>query len=140
MQTRFKGGLVHGTLLKRSRQLRKDATEAEQRLWSQIRMKNVDGARFRRQYPIEGFIVDFCCLKARLIVEVDGSQHAENVAYDDRRTRILERQGFRVLRFWNGDVMRNVDGVLVAIFEALEAGPGSTPTCAASVSQDKERD
>jgi len=120
--------------------MRKDSTAAEIRLWSHIRMKNLDGARFRRQYPIEGFIVDFCCIKGRLIVEVDGSQHAANVAYDDERTRLLERQGFRVLRFWNGDVMQNVDAVVEVIFEALQAGPGSTPTCAASVSQNKERD
>jgi very-short-patch-repair endonuclease len=140
MRTRFAGGLLHGTLLKRSRQMRKDSTPAEIRLWSHLRMKNVDGARFRRQYPIEGFIVDFCCLKDHLIVEVDGSQHAESVTYDDERTRLLERQGFRVLRFWNGDVMQNVDAMVEVIFEALRAGPGSTPTCAASFSQSRERD
>jgi very-short-patch-repair endonuclease len=121
MRNRFTGGLLHGTLLKRSRQLRRDSTEAELRLWSHIRMKNLDGARFRRQYPIEGFIVDFCCTKEKLIVEVDGSQHLENVAHDDERTRLLQRQGFRVLRFWNGDVMQNVDAVVEVIFEALRA-------------------
>ncbi len=119
MRNRFSNGLMHGTLLKRSRQLRNEPTPAEVRLWSHLRLKNLDGARFRRQYPIEGYIVDFCCIKARLIVEVDGSQHADNAAYDERRTQILERQGFRVLRFWNGEVMQNIGGVVEAIFAAL---------------------
>jgi len=141
IRNRFGGGLLHGTVLKHSRELRKESTDAELRLWSHLRMKNLDGARFRRQYPIEGFIVDFCCIRGRLIVEVDGSQHAENVAYDEERTRSLARLGFRVLRFWNGDVMRNVDSVVRVIFEALKTPPrGCTPTCAASVSQNKERD
>src|SRR5512135_2862526 len=104
MRSRFERGLINGTLLQRSRQLRIDATDAERRLWSYLRSKNLDGARFRRQHPIEGFIVDFCCIKGRLIVELDGSQHAEVPAYDEHRTRILEQQGFRVLRFWNGEV------------------------------------
>ena len=120
MRNRFSNGLMHGTLLKRSRQLRNEPTDAELRLWSHLRLKNLDGARFRRQYSIEGYIVDFCCIKRRLIVEVDGSQHADNAAYDERRTRILERQGFRVLRFWNGDVMQNIAGVVEAIFDALQ--------------------
>ena len=134
MRNRFSDGLMHGTLLKRSRQLRREPTEAESRLWSYLRLKNLDGARFRRQHTIEGFIVDFCCIKKRLIVEVDGSQHADNVAYDDERTRILERQGFRVLRFWNGDVMQSIDGVLETIFQALS---GSIPSDD-SISQNKE--
>jgi len=125
---------MHGTLLKRSRQLRREPTEAESRLWSYLRLKNLDGARFRRQHTIEGFIVDFCCTKKRLIVEVDGSQHADNVAYDEERTRVLQRQGFRVLRFWNGDVMHNIDGVLETIFQALFGSiPGDD-----SISQNKE--
>jgi len=141
IRNRFGAGLLHGTPLNHSRQLRNEATEAELRLWSHLRMKNLDGARFRRQYPVEGYIVDFCCIKERLIVEVDGSQHAENVAYDEQRTRSLERQGFRVLRFWNGDVMRNVDSVVGVIFEALKTPPsGCTPICVASVSRGQERD
>ena len=137
VRTRFANGLIHGTLLKRSRLLRRKATDAEQILWSHLRMKSRDGARFRRQYPIEGFIIDFCCLKEKLIVEVDGSQHLEDVVYDDRRTRILRQQGFRVLRFWNGDVVQNVEGVLEVIFEALGGATGGTPTCVASVSREK---
>jgi len=120
MRNRFSNGLMHGTLLKRSRQLRNEPTPAELRLWSHLRLKNLDGARFRRQYPIEGYIVDFCCIRKRLIVEVDGSQHADNAAYDERRTQILERQGFRVLRFWNGEVMQNIGGVVEAILAALQ--------------------
>ena len=83
-QTRFAGGLVHGTLLERSRQLRKESTPAEMKLWSHLRLKALGGARFRRQHQIEGFLVDFCCLKERLIVELDGSQHEGNLIYDDR--------------------------------------------------------
>ena len=134
MRNRFSDGLMHGTLLKRSRQLRREPTEAESRLWCYLRLKNLDGARFRRQHTIEGFIVDFCCIRKRLIVEVDGSQHADNVAYDEDRTRVLGRQGFRVLRFWNGDVMHNIDGVLEAIFQGLF---GSIPSDG-SISQNKE--
>ncbi len=95
-------------------------TPAELRLWSHLRLKNLDGARFRRQYLIEGYIVDFCRIKERLIVEVDGSQHADNAEYDERRTQILEHQGFRVLRFWNGEVMQNIGGVVEVIFAALQ--------------------
>jgi very-short-patch-repair endonuclease len=119
MRNRFDEGLIHGTLLKRSRELRADSTPAERRLWSYLKLKNLCGARFRRQYAIEGYIVDFCCLKERLIVELDGSQHRDNVSYDERRTRILEHQGFRVLRFWNGDVMQNIEGVVDTILQAL---------------------
>jgi very-short-patch-repair endonuclease len=137
MRTRFAAGLLHGTLLRHSRELRKDATDAERWLWAHLRKKNLEGARFRRQYPIEGFIVDFCCIRGRLIVEVDGSQHVENIPYDDQRTRIIELQGFHVLRFWNGDVMQNVDGVVEMIFETLRGASPDTPTCAASVSQEK---
>jgi very-short-patch-repair endonuclease len=90
-------------------------------------MKTLKGARFRRQYPIEGFIVDFCCIKERLIVELDGSQHAANVAYDEERRRVLEHHGFRVLRFLNGDVMQNIDGVVEAISAALRTDSSLAP-------------
>ena len=119
MRNRFDRGLIHGILLQRSRQLRTDATDAERRLWTHLRSKNLNEARFRRQHSIEGFIVDFCCIKERLIVELDGSQHADNLGYDAHRTKILEDQGFRVIRFWNGEVMQNLDGVLEAIARAL---------------------
>ena len=84
---------------KTTRHLRKISTEAEQKLWSRLRRKQLLGYRFRRQRPIGPYIVDFVCLKASLIVEVDGGQHAEQVAKDEARTRFLEKEGFRVIRF-----------------------------------------
>jgi very-short-patch-repair endonuclease len=76
--------------------------------------------KFKRQYPIGGFIVDFYCLERKLVIELDGSEHAEQVAYDERRTRLLAAKGFRVVRFWNNDVLTNMEGVLQAIVGAAE--------------------
>jgi very-short-patch-repair endonuclease len=99
-----------------ARKLRSNPTDAEMRLWSRLRRKQVDGHRFRRQVPLGSYVVDFACLEARLIVEVDGGQHGER---DAARTAWLEAQGFRVLRFWNNDVLENTDGVIEAIRGAL---------------------
>jgi very-short-patch-repair endonuclease len=112
--------------IERARDLRQNPTEAEKGLWSKLRLKQLDGHRFRRQVPIGPFVVDFCCLARRLIVEVDGGQHSSDAAKDARRTEWLERQGFRVLRFWNNDVLGNIDGVLATIAMHL-AGGGSPP-------------
>jgi len=87
------------------KKLRQNSTEAEAKLWYQLRRKQVGGLRFRRQYRLGNYIVDFVCLPARLIIEVDGGQHAEQVARDEARTAWLESQGFRVIRFWNSDVL-----------------------------------
>jgi len=106
----------------RARQLRKNPTDAERRLWARLRYRQVDGFRFRRQVPIGPFIADFACLERRLLIEVDGGQHAVDPASDAERTRWLESRGYRVLRFWNHDVLRNTEGVLVAIGLAL-SGP-----------------
>jgi very-short-patch-repair endonuclease len=107
----------------RARELRKNATDAERKLWWKLRYRQLGGYRFRRQVPIGPFIVDFACLSHRLLIEVDGSQHAERVAYDHARTRWLESRGYRVLRFWNGDVLQDIEGVLETIHRALlEAG------------------
>ena len=97
---------------KTARFLRKNLTEAEQKLWSRLRRKQLHGFRFRRQRPIGPYIVDFVCLEASLIIEVDGGQHAEQISKDEVRTRFLEKEGFRVIRFWNNDVLANTDGVL----------------------------
>ena len=85
------------------------------------------GYRFRRQRPIGTFIVDFACLKASLIIEVDGRQHAEQIAKDEARTRFLEKEGFRVVRFWNYDVLANTEGVLEAILHDLQNSPQEQP-------------
>jgi crossover junction endodeoxyribonuclease RuvC len=104
--------------------LRQDATEVEKCLWHRLRAGQVEGVKFRRQEPILGFTVDFVCHAHRLIVELDGGQHAATTATDERRTKLLSQAGFRVLRFWNNDVIENIDGVLAAIGTALaEARP-----------------
>ena len=88
--------------LARSRALRRDSTGAEKQLWSILQNRKLGGWKFRRQVVLESFVVDFCCIEARLIVELDGEQHADaRKRYDDARTRELEARGFRVLRFWN---------------------------------------
>ena len=106
-----------------ARRLRSNPTDAEKRLWSRLRRKQLAGHRFRRQVPLGTYVVDFACLEARLIVEVDGGQHGEQGKRDAARTAWLEAQGFRVLRFGNNDVLENTDGVFAAIRVALSALP-----------------
>jgi very-short-patch-repair endonuclease len=110
-----------GARIKRARKLRAEATEAEIRLWSRLRRKQLDGFRFRRQQPIGPYAVDFYCPEARLIIELDGGQHAEREAEDAERTAWLETRGCRVLRFWNNDTLSNTEGVLTMILAALRA-------------------
>jgi very-short-patch-repair endonuclease len=97
-------------------------TDAEQRLWMGLRGVQLDGHRFRRQVPIGPYIVDFTCLKAHLVIEVDGGQHANATEQDDRRTAWLASQGFRVLRFWDNDVLLQTDSVLETVRNALGRG------------------
>ena len=104
----------------RARQLRKELTPAEQKLWAYLRGNKLHGVSFRRQHAIGNYIVDFCSIKAKLIIELDGSQHLEQEEYDEERTRYLESLGYTVIRFWNNDVMNNIDGVILAIKNALE--------------------
>ena len=103
----------------RARALRANATDAERRLWSRLRQKQIDDFRFRRQQPVGPYIVDFFCPEASLIIEVDGGQHAIREAEDKARTLWLEARGYRMLRFWNNDVLQNIEGVLVTIRDAL---------------------
>ncbi len=105
----------------RARQLR-DATNAEQALWRHMRDRQLGGHRFRRQQPLGQYIVDFVCLDRRLIVEVDGGHHVEQVGRDEQRTAWLDSQGFRVLRFWNNQVLTEIEGITQAIMIALEEG------------------
>ena len=95
----------------RARRLRRDATDAEKLLWRQLR-ECLPAAKFRRQSPVGPYIADFLSFGPRLIVEIDGGQHATQAAGDERRTRYLEGQGYRVVRFWNSEVLSNCDGVL----------------------------
>jgi len=107
--------------------LRKQMTDAEHRLWYHLRKRQLNGYKFRRQYPVGPFITDFTCLDAGLIVEVDGGQHGDQQAKDEARTRFLEGHGFKVLRFWNNDVLRQTDICLEVIASALGPRPGPPP-------------
>ncbi|MEX2298105.1 MAG: DUF559 domain-containing protein [Dongiaceae bacterium] len=110
-----------------ARTLRRNMTDAERMLWHRIRHKQIDGHRFRRQVPIGPYIVDFACLDARLIVEVDGGQHADAVFEDRVREAWLAARGYRVVRFWNNEVIDNPDGVIARIASALRDTPHPHP-------------
>ncbi len=110
--------LAEKRLTSLARKLRREPTEAEARLWARLRGNQL-GARFTRQYPIGGFITDFACRSLRLVIEVDGGHHAENAA-DAARTQMIEAHGYRVIRFWNNEVLGNAEGVIAAILRELE--------------------
>ncbi|MCX7305589.1 MAG: DUF559 domain-containing protein [Hyphomicrobiales bacterium] len=97
-----------------ARTMRADSTKAENVLWQALRNKQLEGLKFKRQVPLEGYIIDFVCFDAKLIVEVDGSQHAESES-DAARDRHFHAAGFRVMRFWNDDVLTALDGVCMVI-------------------------
>jgi crossover junction endodeoxyribonuclease RuvC len=99
----------------RARRLRGDSTDVEAKLWRRLRNRQLEEVKFRRQEPILGYTVDFVAHEQRLVIELDGGQHADRAENDARRTRNLEQAGFRVLRFWNSDVTGNLDGVLETI-------------------------
>ena len=115
-----------GNKTTRARELRKNPTDAERRLWRTLRYRQVLGCRFRRQAEIGPYIVDFVCFEKRLVIEVDGGQHAGQEEYDAGRTAWLESQGFRVIRFWNNQVLEEIDGVQEVIL--LEIGGPSPPS------------
>ena len=105
---------------KTARNLRRNQTHAERTLWFRLRDRRLGGWKFRRQFPIDRFTVDFFCADAHLIIELDGGQHADRSIADAQRTKVLEAMGYLVLRYWNNDVMQNIDGVLEDIQAALE--------------------
>ncbi|CAN5355739.1 endonuclease domain-containing protein [soil metagenome] len=108
------------TLLKqRARNLRSNSSEAEKRIWYHLRNRRLQGYKFLRQYTIGSYIVDFICREKQLIIEVDGGQHYEQSAYDAKRTVYLEANGFKVMRFWNDEVLKNTEVVLELILGAL---------------------
>ncbi|HGE69288.1 TPA: endonuclease domain-containing protein [Candidatus Poribacteria bacterium] len=98
-----------------ARSLRKNSTDAERLLWGYLRGRQLDSLKFRRQHPLGNYIVDFICLEKKIIIEIDGGQHATSKEYDEERDRWLNNQGFKVLRFWNNDVIKNIDGVIEVI-------------------------
>jgi very-short-patch-repair endonuclease len=105
---------------KRARALRGSLTDAEQRLWRVLKRRQIAGVKFRRQQPIGPFIVDFVCFDPRMVVEVDGGQHADQIHKDEQRTRWLEAQGYRVMRFWNNDVLANTEAVAKAVLDEVQ--------------------
>ena len=112
-----------------ARRLRRDSTSAEAHLWNRLRSRAIDGHKFVRQQPLGRYVVDFICRERRLVIEVDGGQHVEN-SRDLIRDQWLREHNFRILRFWNNDVMSNMDGVLETIAEALRAETPPHPVSA----------
>ncbi|MGB7292739.1 MAG: endonuclease domain-containing protein [Thermodesulfobacteriota bacterium] len=107
-------------LVNRARNLRKNPTEAERKLWAHLRLRQIGGYKFRRQHPLGPFIVDFVCIEKRLIVEVDGGQHDEKRFYDAKRNEWLEEREFKVIRFWNNEVLRDIEIVTEVIANELD--------------------
>ncbi|MBB3880006.1 very-short-patch-repair endonuclease [Sphingomonas pseudosanguinis] len=110
---------------------RLNPTDAERRLWRALSRRQIAGVRFNRQVPVGPYIADFAARSEKLIVEVDGGQHDERAAYDEARTRYLQAQGWRVIRFWNNDVLGNLEGVVATIERTLadRPSPQSPPAC-----------
>jgi len=103
----------------RAKELHRNLTVAEVRLWMRLKSHQLKGGHFRCQHAIGNYIVDFCAPRKKLIIELDGSQHLQQIEYDEKRTAFLEFKGYRILRFWDNDVMNDIEGVLRAIELAL---------------------
>ncbi|HUD24915.1 MAG TPA: endonuclease domain-containing protein, partial [Burkholderiaceae bacterium] len=125
------------SLLHFARALRAESTDAEQRLWYHLRARRMMGMKFLRQRPIGPYIVDFVCLESRLIIELDGGQHQEQARLDRRRDELLRARGFRVLRFWNDDVLQRTRAVLEEIWTA--ASSPSPPPLSRCAGEGRER-
>ncbi|MCC7355220.1 MAG: DUF559 domain-containing protein [Anaerolineae bacterium] len=112
----------HPAILARARELRRPQTPAESRLWARLRNGQLGGFKFRRQHPLGRFIVDFCCVACRLVVEIDGDSHSEQVAYDAARTERIRENGYRVIRFSNRDIEHRLAAVLEVILAECRKG------------------
>src|SRR3954469_23869155 len=112
---------------KRAQALRNNPTDCEQLLWLELRKRRFNGHKFSRQIPIGPFFADLVCRRRKLVIELDGGQHSANIDDDESRSRFLESRGYRVIRFWNHDVLTNLEGVLQAIGEALADCPPPNP-------------
>ena len=113
----------------RARRLRSDMTDVERKLWNAMRGKQLEGCRFRRQHPIGAYVADFACVERMLVIELDGGQHQDQEAYDEDRSRYLNQQGWQIVRFWNNEVLENLDGVLEVIVKELQsASPQHIPS------------
>ncbi len=106
-----------------ARSLRSNSTDAEKLLWEQLRKRQLDGIKFRRQYPVAPYIVDFASVEKMLIIELDGSQHASRHEYDQARDRYLQSQGFRIVRYWNNQIFSDMDAILAEIRSFLHSPP-----------------
>ncbi|TNF92457.1 MAG: endonuclease domain-containing protein [Gammaproteobacteria bacterium] len=115
-------------LLSLARILRRQASDAENLLWNHLRGRRLNGYKFRRQVVIEPNIVDFICLEAKLIIEADGGQHAEQMSYDNDRASQLERMGYKVLRFWNHEILNELQSVLEKIALVVDKTPSPQPS------------
>jgi len=114
--------VFNNTVIKsQRRELRKNFTDAERRIWSKLRRKQVLGLRFFRQYSVGPYILDFYCPARKLGVEIDGGQHAEYSAtkYDEKRSEYLNKHGIRIIRFWNNDILKNTDGAMIELMKNL---------------------
>ncbi len=111
----------------RARHLRKNSSEAENRLWHALRQRQIGDAKFRRQVPFGPCVADFACLSAKLIIEVDGGQHAARAKEDERRDTWFAARGYRTLRFWNNEVFETLEAVLEAIAKSLQRTPHPNP-------------
>jgi very-short-patch-repair endonuclease len=109
-----------------ARKLRNSETDAEHKIWQQLRSKSLNGAKFRRQHPAGPYIVDFICINEKLVIELDGGQHQQQQDYDAERTAFLEQSGYRVLRFWDNDVLLRTNDVMQAILDAVVVSPPLT--------------
>lgn len=117
--------MIYINKIEKSRQLRKNITNQERKLWNIIRNRQFFNFRFRRQFPIGNYIVDFVCREKKIVIEVDGGQHNEknNIDYDNMRSEYLALEGFKVVRFWNNDIDNNIDGVYEKLKEVFEITP-----------------
>ena len=111
----------------RARELRKSPTKSERALWKHLRMRQINGYKFRRQQPIGRYIVDFVNFERRVVIELDGGQHSQQMVYDSKRTAWLEAQGYQVLRFWNNQILEEAEAVKAIILKALECECDAPP-------------
>jgi len=133
--------LVHGTTLGRARRMRREPTDAERKMWTLLRDRRLCSLKFRRQHPVGAFIVDFCCVEHKLIVELDGGQRGERprAEADARRTRYLRARGYRVIRLWNNDVLSEPHAALEVVLEALQP-EDQAPSPSSSPAKKRERE
>ena len=106
----------------KARELRKNPTDGERALWRHLRKRQLGGYKFRRQQPIGQYIVDFVSFEGRVVIELDGGQHSQQMDYDSKRTVWLEAQGYRILRFWNNQVLQEIEAVKTIVSKVLEDG------------------